>query len=49
MQTYPDFRQAQSLLEGVESDIVKDGLIGVGAGATIAVAVGAILYAALKR
>ena len=32
---HPDFRQAETLLEHVETEVVKDGLIGIGAGAAI--------------
>lgn len=47
-QVHPEFRQAESLLEACEHEIVKDGLVGVGAGAAIA-AVAAIAIAALSR
>lgn len=33
--SYPDFRQAETLLEHVESEVVKDGLVGLTAGAAI--------------
>ena len=46
---YPDFRQAESLLDAVESEIVKDGLVGVGAGAALLGVVGAIAIAAMKK
>ncbi|KAI7839107.1 hypothetical protein COHA_007112 [Chlorella ohadii] len=48
MQVHPEFRQAETLLEACEHEIVKDGLVGVGAGAAIA-AVAAIAIAALSR
>lgn len=35
LNAHPDFRQAESLLEHVENEVVKDGLIGIGAGAAI--------------
>lgn len=42
---HPDFRQAETLLEHVENQIVKDGLIGIGAGAAIIGVVGTIALA----
>ncbi len=48
LQVHPEFRQAETLLEACEHEIVKDGLVGVGAGAAIA-AVAAIAIAALSR
>ena len=47
-QVHPEFRQAQSLLDACDREIIKDGLVGVGAGAAIA-AVAAIAIAALSR
>ena len=49
MEVHPDFRQADSLLEACESEIIKDGLVGVGAGAAILGVVGAIAVAALRK
>ena len=46
---YPDFRQAQSLLESTEHEIVKDGLIGVGAGAAVLGVVAGIVIAAMRK
>lgn len=46
---YPDFRQAQTLLDAVEQEVVKDGLIGLGAGAAIIGIVAGIAVAASKR
>ena len=45
----PDFRQAESLLEHVENELVKEGLIGIGAGAAILGVVGAIAVASLSH
>ena len=47
-QVHPEFRQAETLLEACEHEIVKDGLVGVGAGAAI-LAVATIAIAALRR
>ncbi len=49
LEEYPDFRQAQALLDAVEHEIVKDGLIGVGAGAAILGIVASIAVAAMKK
>jgi len=49
LEQYPDFRQAQALLDAVEHEIVKDGLIGVGAGAAIIGIVASIAVAAMKK
>ena len=46
---YPDFRQAESLLESVEHEVVVDGLVGVGAGAAIIGVVAGIAVALLKK
>ncbi|KAI8113245.1 hypothetical protein M9435_003249 [Picochlorum sp. BPE23] len=45
----PDFRQAESLLEHVENELVKEGLIGIGAGAAILGVVGAIAVASMSH
>ncbi|KAL6766817.1 hypothetical protein ACKKBG_A37475 [Auxenochlorella protothecoides x Auxenochlorella symbiontica] len=45
----PEFRQAESLLKSVDEDIVRDGLVGVGAGAAVIGVIGAIAYAALRK
>jgi fission 1 protein len=42
---YPDFRQAESLLEHVEDQVVKDGLVGLGAGAAILGVLGTVAIA----
>lgn len=44
----PEFRQARQLEELVEAEIVKDGLVGVGAGVAILGVIGAIAIAAAK-
>lgn len=49
MQVYPEFRQAETLLEHCEKEIVKDGLIGVGAGAAVIGVVAAVAAAALSK
>ncbi|KAG7671605.1 hypothetical protein Ndes2526B_g09233 [Nannochloris sp. 'desiccata'] len=49
LEQYPDFRQAQALLDAVEHEVVKDGLIGVGAGAAIIGIVASIAVAAMKK
>lgn len=49
LEDFPEFRQAESLLDACETEIVKDGLIGVGAGAAALGIVTAIAVAALKR
>lgn len=43
--SHPDFRQAETLLDHVENSIVKDGLIGLGAGAAIIGIVGTVALA----
>lgn len=48
-QASPEFRQASTLLTAVEADIVKDGLVGVGAGAALLGVIGAIAYAAMRK
>jgi fission 1 protein len=48
LESYPDFRQAESLLEYVENELVKEGLIGLGAGAAIIGVLGAVTVAALS-
>lgn len=42
LELYPEFRQAESLLDSVESELVKDGLVGLGAGAVVVGAIAAI-------
>lgn len=49
LQMHPEFRQAESLLDAVNSAIAREGLIGVGAGAAILGVVGAIAIAALSK
>ncbi|GAB4815273.1 hypothetical protein N2152v2_002319 [Parachlorella kessleri] len=49
MEVYPEFRQAEALLEACEKEIVTDGLIGVGAGAAVIGIVAAVAAAALSR
>ncbi|PSC68001.1 mitochondrial fission 1 A [Micractinium conductrix] len=49
LETHPDFRQAETLLEACDKEILKDGLVGLGAGAAIVGAVAAIAIAALRR
>lgn len=46
---YPEFRQARALLDAVENEIVKDGLIGIGAGAAIVGVVAGIAVAVMKK
>ena len=48
-QVHPEFRQAEGLLEACDREIVKDGLVGVGAGAAILGAVAAIAVAAMRK
>jgi fission 1 protein len=45
LEAYPDFRQADALLEHVENEVVKDGLIGIGAGAAIIGVLGTVAIA----
>jgi len=45
VESHPDFRQAETLLDHVENEIVKEGLIGIGAGAAIIGVVGTIAIA----
>ena len=45
VESHPDFRQAETLLDYVENEIVKEGLIGIGAGAAILGVVGTIAIA----
>ena len=49
METNPDFRQAANLLEAAEKEIIKDGLVGVGAGAAIVGAIAAVVVALAKK
>lgn len=49
MVEYPDFRQAESLLESCEEQIVIDGIVGVGAGAAIIGIVAGMAIALLKK
>jgi hypothetical protein len=48
-QVYPEFRQAEALLEACDREIIKDGLVGVGAGLSILGAVAAIAVAAMRK
>ena len=48
VESYPDFRQAESLLGYVENELVKEGLVGLGAGAAIIGVLGAVTMAALR-
>ena len=45
----PDFRQAETLLEACDREVLKDGLVGVGAGAALLGAVAAIAVAAMRK
>lgn len=45
VESHPDFRQAETLLDYVENEIVKEGIIGIGAGAAILGVVGTIAIA----
>lgn len=49
IERHPDFRQAETLLDHVENEIVKEGLIGIGAGAAVIGVVGAIALAMSKK
>lgn len=49
LEEFPEFRQAESLLETVENEIVKEGLIGVGVGAAVVGVVGALAVSALRK
>lgn len=49
LETSPDFRQAQTLLDAAESEIVKDGIVGLSAAAAIIGVVGAITISAMKK
>jgi hypothetical protein len=48
-QAHPDFRQAQTLLDAAESEVIKDGLVGVGAGAAVLGAVIGIVAAVARK
>lgn len=48
-QAHPEFRQAESLLEACDKEILKDGLVGLGAGAAIVGGIAAIAIAAMRR
>lgn len=48
-QAHSEFRQAEALLEECEREIVKDGLVGVGAGAAIIGAIAAVAAVALSK
>eukprot|EP00887_Chlorella_sp_A99_P000365 scaffold13.g365.t1 len=49
LEEYPEFRQAQSLLEMCEKDIITDGLVGVGVGTAIVGVAAAVVMALAKR
>jgi fission 1 protein len=49
LDAWPDFRQAAALLEAVEGELVRDGLVGVGAGAALLGAVAAVAIGAMRR
>ena len=49
LQAHPDFRQAQTLLDAAESEVIKDGLVGVGAGAAVLGAVIGIVAAVARK
>lgn len=49
LELHPEFRQANTLLEACENQIIKEGLIGVGAGAAILGVIGAIAVAAMRK
>lgn len=48
-QVHPEFRQAEALLEACDKEILKDGLVGLGAGAAIVGGIAAIAIAAMRR
>ena len=48
-QAHPDFRQASALLENAESEVIKDGLVGVTAGAAVLGAVIGIVAAVARK
>lgn len=48
MEHHPEFRQGEALLEACDKEIMKDGLVGLGAGAAIVSAVAAIAVAAFR-
>ncbi|KAI3430291.1 hypothetical protein D9Q98_004887 [Chlorella vulgaris] len=49
MQVHPEFRQAGSLLEVCDKEVLKDGMVGLGAGAAILGAVAAVAVAAMRK
>lgn len=49
LEKYPNFRQAATLLDDVEKEVIKDGLIGAGVGVAIIGAISAIAISALKK
>lgn len=49
LEEFPEFRQAESLLETVENEIVKEGLIGVGVGAAVVGVLGALAVSAMRK
>jgi hypothetical protein len=49
LQVHPEFRQAGSLLEVCDKEVLKDGIVGLGAGAAILGAVAAIAVAAMRK
>ena len=46
---HPEFRQAEALLEACDKEILRDGMVGLGAGAAIIGAVAAIAVAAMRK
>ncbi len=49
VQAHPEFRQAEALLEACDKEIMRDGLVGLGAGAAIVGGIAAIAIAAMRR
>ncbi|KAL4424719.1 hypothetical protein ABPG77_000062 [Micractinium sp. CCAP 211/92] len=49
LEAHPEFRQAEALLEACDKEIMRDGLVGLGAGAAIVGGIAAIAIAAMRR
>ncbi len=45
---YPEFRQAEALADACDKEVIKDGLVGLGAGAAIIAVVGIIAGVAAR-
>jgi len=49
LQEFPESRQARDLLDNVETEIVKDGVVGIGAAVGVMGIIATIVVAASKK